>query len=42
MRIFLKKAPDEVVEKEKTKRSELAAKKERIKENINKFKAAGG
>jgi len=38
---FLKKAPDEVVEKEKAKRSELAAKKERIKENINKFKAAG-
>ncbi|MDP1759770.1 MAG: valine--tRNA ligase, partial [Thermodesulfovibrionales bacterium] len=38
---FLKKAPDEVVEKEKAKHSELAAKKERIKENINKFKAAG-
>ncbi|MDP2277982.1 MAG: class I tRNA ligase family protein, partial [Nitrospirota bacterium] len=39
---FLKKAPDEVVEKEKAKRSELAAKKERIKENINKFKATRG
>ncbi|MDI6745010.1 MAG: valine--tRNA ligase [Thermodesulfovibrionales bacterium] len=39
---FLKKAPDNVVEKEKVKHSELAAKKERIKENINKFKAAGG
>lgn len=37
---FLKKAPEDVVEKEKAKRSELAAKKERIKENINKFKAA--
>lgn len=38
---FLKKAPENVVEKEKAKHSELAAKKERIKENINKLKAAG-
>ncbi|MEK7864861.1 MAG: valine--tRNA ligase [Nitrospirota bacterium] len=38
---FMKKAPETVVEKEKAKHSELAAKKERIEENINKFKAAG-
>ena len=39
---FLKKAPEDVVEKEKVKHSELAAKRERIEENINKFKAARG
>jgi valyl-tRNA synthetase len=39
---FLKKAPENVVEKEKAKRSELAAKRERIEENINKLKAARG
>jgi valyl-tRNA synthetase len=38
---FLKKAPEDVVEKEKAKHGEFAAKKERIEENINKFKAAG-
>ena len=37
---FLKKAPKDVVEKEKAKHSELAAKKQRIKENINKLKAS--
>ncbi len=39
---FLKKAPEDVVEKEKAKHSELAAKRERIEENINKLKAARG
>ena len=37
---FLKKAPKDVVEKEKAKHSELVAKKQRIKENINKLKAS--
>lgn len=39
---FRKKAPEAVVEKEKAKHSELAAKRERIEENINKLKAARG
>ncbi|MBA3071421.1 MAG: valine--tRNA ligase, partial [Nitrospirae bacterium] len=34
---FLKKAPEDVVEKEKAKHSELAVKRERIEENINKL-----
>jgi len=37
---FMKKAPEDVVKKEKAKHAELAAKKERIRENINKLKAS--
>jgi len=37
---FIKKAPEDVVKKEKARRSELEAKKERIAENINKLKAS--
>ncbi|MEK7332680.1 MAG: valine--tRNA ligase [Nitrospirota bacterium] len=39
---FLQRAPEAVVKKEKAKYGELAAKKERIKENIKKLKEMAG
>ncbi len=39
---FLKRAPDDVVRKEKSKYGELAAKKERIEENIKKMREIRG
>jgi valyl-tRNA synthetase len=41
-REFIRRAPAEVVEKEKAKYEELVRKKDRIAESINKLREAGG